>query len=309
MHATYRTRFGPVVRTIQQQTLTMSNTLPQNNPNINNNVNRPIIGLNSLWNNHVQKIMIQKNIPWNEAMKEASKTYDEVKKKYKFENDVMTFYRKYIEVIKTNQTYDQLLPEIIAYLKDLRCNLKDEEKEIKEHTSDSLRYLRKKIIKLEHDLAHNGPIFKKIMQNEENKIKERKEITALWINYIRNERYTFFSRKWIRGKGRVMVYNVNHTLTPHLNYGEILDEVIWYFNYEWKKIIGERTMWMIFTYWVFYIIFCWKPQIMCFPIAFKHIKGWKKFALYPIGAIATTCRYIDKSMKKIVKNITGKRHW
>lgn len=287
----------------------MSNILPQNNINLNNNVNRPIIGLNSLWNNHVQKIMIQKNIPWNKAMKEASKTYDEIKKKYKFKNDVMIFYRKYIEVVKTNQTYNQLLPEIIAYLKDLRCNLKDEEKEIKERASDSLRYLRKKLIKLEPDLNHNGPIFKKIIQNEEKKIKERKEITALWINQIRNERYTFFSRKWIYGKGSVVVYNVNHTLTPHLNYGEILDEVIWYLNYKWKQKKRERTMWMIFTYWVFYIIFCWKPQIMCFPIAFKHVKGWKKIALYPIGVINMTCKYIENYTHKIVKNITGTSRW
>jgi len=78
----------------------MSNVPPQNNPNVNVNTNRPITGFNSLWNNHVQKIMIKNNISWNDAMKEASKTFPKIKKDYAIKNDIMIFYRQYIEVVK-----------------------------------------------------------------------------------------------------------------------------------------------------------------------------------------------------------------
>ncbi len=39
-------------------------------------------------------------------------------------------------------TYDKILPEVIAYLKELRCNLKENEGKIKEKAATSLQYLK-----------------------------------------------------------------------------------------------------------------------------------------------------------------------
>ncbi len=147
------------------------------------------------------------------------------------------------------------------------------------------------------------------MQNQEKNIKQRKDITALWIDHIKNERYTFAKRKYYYGHKRKLVYEVTHSLDPYLEYINILNDVIWCLNYEWHKLIGRRTLWMIFTYWIFYIVFCWKPQFLCFPFSLKHMKGWKVIALMPIAAIAITCRYIDKKIMILAKKLTGKRYW
>lgn len=277
----------------------------------NQNTNTPITGLNSLWNNHIQNTMLQKNLSWKDAMKEASKTFDVIKKEFIFKADVSNIYIKYIESVKTNitLTYNAQLPLIIAFLKDLRCELEDEELKTKEKCSNILKNLERNIKKQESDLDINGTVFKEIVRRKKKEIELRKDLTALWFKYIKNERYTFYTvtHRWRQPKK--MVYNVNFTLEPHLTYGEILDEIIWVLDYEWRKINATRTIWMIFTYWIWYIVFCWKPQIMCLPVSLKNITGWRVALLMPVGGVALVCQYINKKCRKLANKIVGKTRW
>lgn len=267
------------------------------------------ISLNLLWNNHVMNVMNQTGLSWGEAMKEASKTFEKVKLNYGATVDLLKFHKMYIESVKTNISGAQMLCQIIAYLKDLRCELNDKERYTKEKAIISLRFLEEDLILANPNLNLDDKIFKDLLLREKRKIEIRKYLTEIWMKYIRNEKYTYFSNKYRHPKGSYVEYNVNTSVNPDLNYDQILDEIIWWLNYKMHKLNNSVTIMMMVTYYLWYILCCWKPKFLCMNIRFKHISGFKQYLILFIMLMMDSCEFMQYNGRMFIRYISGVRYW